>query len=135
MGKITETIEDERFAARIRRRAMSRLPHHGRGGSEHVGRTRKRLAKILEECLGIVCEGEDLRPSQGRCRNNTTIHDCYAWEVFAMTKSGHPFIAGSFDTMTECVKAGAVEMKQGEISALWRIVKKEKGDKDEREIR
>ena len=94
-----------------------RLPHHGRGGSEHIGRTRIRLAKIISECLGIVCEPEDLKPTGGRQRNNTTLHDVYAWEVFARHENGLPFVAGSFDTMTDCVKAGRVSLNRGEISA------------------
>lgn len=93
-----------------------RLPHHGRGGSEHVGRTRTRLAKIIGESLGIKCESEELKPAGGRQRNNTTQYDGYAWEVFA-DNDGRTFVAGSFDTMTECVKAGKVKLNQGEISA------------------
>ena len=92
------------------------MPHHGRGGSEHVGRTRIRLAKIISESLGIKCDPEELRPAGGRQRNNTTIYDGYAWEVFA-NNDGRLFVAGSFDTMTECVKAGRVKLEGGEISA------------------
>jgi hypothetical protein len=93
-----------------------RLPHHGRGGSEHVGRIRIKLAKIIGESLGIKCEPEELRPAGGRQRNNTTMFDGYAWEVFAYN-DGRKFVAGSFFTMTECVKAGKVTLKDGEISA------------------
>ena len=93
-----------------------RLPHHGRGGSKHVGRTRIKLAKIIGESLGIKCEPEELQPAGGRQRNNTTIYDGYAWEVFAYN-DGRKFVAGSFDTMTECVKAGRVKLEGGEILA------------------
>ncbi|MFZ9091905.1 MAG: hypothetical protein ACO3FE_17655 [Planctomycetaceae bacterium] len=93
-----------------------RLPHHGRGGSKHVGRTRIKLAKIIGESLGIKCEPEELQPAGGRGRNNTTMYDQYAWEVFAYN-DGRKFVAGSFFTMTECVKAGKVKLKDGEISA------------------
>jgi hypothetical protein len=97
-------------------RRKPRLPHHGRGGSEHVGRTRIRLAKIISESLGIQCEPEELKPAGGRQRNNTTRYDGYAWEVFA-NNDGRTFVAGSFDTMTECVKAGKVKLSKGEIVA------------------
>tara|TARA_R110000824_G_scaffold316000_1_gene503176 strand:+ start:172 stop:576 length:405 start_codon:yes stop_codon:yes gene_type:complete len=93
-----------------------RLPHHGRGGSKHVGRTRIRLAAILTEYLGYIVSPDELQPSGGRQRNNTTQHDGYAWELFAYG-SGQPFVAGSFNTMTDCVKAGRVTVTNGEISA------------------
>ncbi len=93
-----------------------RLPNHGRGGSEHVGRIRIRLAKIIGESLGVKCEPEELQPAGGRQRNNTTQYDGYAWEVFA-DNDGRTFVAGSFDTMTDCVKAGKVKLEGGEISA------------------
>ena len=95
-----------------------RLPHHGRGGSRHVGRLRIKLAKIITECLDVICEPEDLQPAGGRQRNNTTIYGGYAWEVFCATKTGLSFVAGSFSTMTECVKAGRVSLdRHGEINA------------------
>jgi len=81
-----------------------------------VGRTRIKLAKIISESLGIKCEPEELKPAGGRQRNNTTIFDGYAWEVFA-SNDGRTFVAGSFFTMTECVKAGRVKLEGGEISA------------------
>ena len=81
-----------------------------------MGRTRIKLAKIISESLGIKCEPEELKPAGGRQRNNTTIFDGYAWEVFAHN-DGRTFVAGSFDTMTECVKAGRVKLKDKEISA------------------
>ena len=99
------------------KRRADRLPHHGRGGSRHIGRTRIRLAKILSECLGLNCEPEDLSPTQGRYRCDKTL-DIYTWEVFTKTKSGIGFVAGSFSTMGDCVKAGAVTVDQGEISPV-----------------
>lgn len=99
-----------------RARRKPRMPHHGRGGSEHVGRIRIRLAKIIGESLGIKCEPEELQPAGGRQRNNTTQFDGYAWEMFA-NNDGRKVVAGSFDTMTECVKAGRVKLERGEISA------------------
>lgn len=83
---------------------------------ERIGKTRIKLAKIISECLNITCEPEELRPAGGRQRNRTTLHDGYAWEMFAHN-DGKPIVAGSFDTMTECVKAGKVSMHKGEISA------------------
>ena len=94
------------------------LPHHGRGGYRHIGRVRIKLAKILNECLDVICEPEDLSPSGGRQRNNTTTYDGYAWEVTCRRKAVDvQFWAGSFDTMTDCVKAGKVSLIDGEISA------------------
>lgn len=105
--------------SRVTRRSRSRQPHHGRGGSRHVGRVRIRLSRIISECLGWDCEPEDLQPAGGRQRNNTTMSDGYAWEVFTSTQSGHIVVAGSFDTMTDCVRAGRVTLSRGEIQADW----------------
>ena len=81
-----------------------------------VGRIRIKLAKIIAESLGIVCEPGDLKPAVGRQRNNTTVYDAYTWEMYARNgKIG--FHAGSFDTMTDCVKAGKVRLYKGEIYA------------------
>ncbi len=71
------------------------------------------------ECLGIVVEPHELRPAGGRQRNNTTVYDGYAWEVFA-DNHGRTFVAGSFDTMTDCVRAGKVALSHGEIVAEHR---------------
>lgn len=94
-------------------RRKDRLPHHGRGGSRHVGRVRIKLAKILSDCLELNCEPEELKPSTGVYRSGGI--DCYAWEVFTKTKTGVIFVAGCFATMTECVKAGKVKLSNGEI--------------------
>ena len=83
---------------------------------ERIGRTRIRLAKILRESLGVECEPHDLKAAGGRQRNNTSLFDAYAWEVFG-ERNGITFVAGSFDTMTDCVKAGAVNLHKGEIYA------------------
>jgi len=117
--KETMTDRDPKSLVEIFKAARrNRKPHHGRGGSQHVGRTRIRLAKIISECLGIVCLPEELRPAGGRQRNNTTEYDGYAWEMFA-SNEGRTIVAGSFDTMTNCVKAGKVTMMDREISAHW----------------
>lgn len=84
------------------------------------GRTRIKLAKIIRESLGWDCEPDELRAAGGRCRNNTAMHDSYAWEVFTKSSTGLAIVAGSFDTMTDCVKAGRVSYADGEISADWR---------------
>jgi hypothetical protein len=96
-----------------------RQPHHGRGGSAHVGRVRIKLAKIVSDCLGVDCQPEDLRPTLGWCRSsNSIMNDTYRWEVFCK-KNGVTFVAGSYDTMTNCVKAGAVSIDRDyEISAV-----------------
>jgi hypothetical protein len=94
----------------------TKQPHHGRGGSRHIGRVRIRLAEILSECLGLDCQPEDLSPTQGEYRVNKS-HDIYSWEVFTQTKAGLTFVAGSWDTMTDCVKAGKVSISDGIISS------------------
>lgn len=81
-----------------------------------IGRTRIKLAKILKESINIDCIPEDLQAAGGRNRNNTGNFDAYAWEVFAQ-RNGVKFWAGSFDTMTDCVRAGKVSLRCGEISA------------------
>jgi hypothetical protein len=92
-----------------------RQPHHGRGGSRHIGRIRTRLAKIISRDLGIDCQPEHLRPATGSWRTDWRL-DVYRWEVFARTKSGQPFVAGCWESMTDCVKAGAVRYDgDGEI--------------------
>jgi hypothetical protein len=80
-----------------------------------VGKTRIKLAKIVSDSLGIDCQPEDLRPASGANRTNTSL-DIYAWEVFARYRdSDVPFVAGCFETMGECVKAGKVFLHKGEI--------------------
>ena len=91
-----------------RKKAKRRL------SSNAIGATRIKLAKIVSECLGIDCQPEDLQPATGANRTNKTL-DIYAWEVFARHHNGAPFVAGAFETMTECVKAGKVYIHEGEI--------------------
>ncbi len=79
-----------------------------------VGKTRIKLAKIVSDSLGIDCQPEDLQPASGANRTNKSL-DIYAWEVFARHRNGVPFVAGCFETMTECVKAGKVCLYKGEI--------------------
>jgi hypothetical protein len=75
--------------------------------------TRKKLAKILRDCLGVDCEWDDLRPAKGAWRTNWRL-DVYRWELYCQ-KDGQPFVAGCWWTMTECVKAGAVGYDQKEM--------------------
>ena len=79
-----------------------------------IGKTRIKLAKIVSDSLNIDCQPEDLRPATGANRTNKML-DVYAWEVFARHRNGVPFVAGCFETMTECVKAGKVCLIKGEI--------------------
>jgi hypothetical protein len=74
---------------------------------------RKKLARILRDCLGVDCEWDDLRPAKGAWRSNWRL-DTYRWELYC-TKDGQPFVAGCWWTMTECVKAGAVEYDKKEM--------------------
>ena len=84
--------------------------------SQGIGRTRIKLAKILSDCLGIDCQPEELQPATGANRTDRRL-DIYCWEVFSKYKNGLPFVAGSYDTMTDCVKAGKVKLSDGEIFA------------------
>lgn len=81
---------------------------------DSIGKTRIKLAKIVSESLNIHCEPEDLKPATGANRTNKAL-DIYAWEVFAKHHNGVPFVAGCFETMGECVKAGKVHLSKGEI--------------------
>lgn len=82
---------------------------------ERIGRTRIKLARMISEQFEVNCKPEDLHPAGGRARNRTSSFDMYAWEAFASTKTGHPWVAGSFSTMGECVKVGKLKIIRGEI--------------------
>lgn len=94
--------------------ALSFLAAQKRKNRNGIGRIRVRLAKIVSDSLGIDCQPEDLQPATGANRTNKRL-DVYAWEVFARHHNGVPFVAGCFETMTECVKSGKVCLIDGEI--------------------
>lgn len=78
-----------------------------------IGATRIKLAKIVSDCLGVECTPSDLYPAKGSWRTDRRL-DVYRWEVVAK-KRGVPFVAGCWDTMTDCVKEGAVHCVDGVI--------------------
>lgn len=83
-----------------------RKPHHGRGGSRHVGRLRIAAAEILNKALPEVhFEPDDIVPATGRCRSDWR-QDIYRWEVFARYKPPLTIAwAGqSWQTLTEFVR-------------------------------
>ncbi len=78
-----------------------------------IGATRIKLAEIVSKCLGVECTPNDLYPAKGAWRTDVRL-DVYRWEIVA-TKGNIPFVAGCWDTMTDCVKAGAVHCVDGVI--------------------
>jgi len=81
---------------------MAKQPHHGRGGSHHIGRLRIKAAKILTENLGFEIRPEEICPLTGSWRTDTR-HDIYRWELFSH-KNGVPFVAGCWSSLTDFVK-------------------------------
>ena len=76
-----------------------RQPHHGRGGSHHIGRVRIELAKLLTKELGFQVEPTDLYPATGSWRTDVRL-DVHAWEWM---DGVHPS-AGCWDSMTKFLK-------------------------------
>jgi hypothetical protein len=109
LGKSQMSLDDDNLAAL---KFLATVKQKRKGG---VGKTRIKLAKIVSDSLGIDCQPEDLQPASGANRTNKSL-DIYAWEVFARHRdSDVPFVAGCFETMGECVKAGKVCLIKGEI--------------------
>lgn len=83
----------------------------------HVGRTRIKLAALLNKCFPEWdVRPEHLEPASGSYRTNRLL-DVYCWELFTYTKTGLPVVLGCFDTMTECLKAGSVVLSHDELMA------------------
>lgn len=96
-------------------------PHHGRGGSRHVGRVRIAAAKILNDAIPeISVKPENISPATGRHRTDWR-QDVVRWEVFAYQKNSNvPWVGQSWQRLTEFVnnaKAGGVVTvdKDGDI--------------------
>ena len=79
--------------------------------SNHVGGTRKRLAKMIVAALAAEgvearCEPKDLRPAQGYWRQIQ--QDVYSWEGYCETKARDgkwtKRSLGSWDRMSTCIK-------------------------------
>lgn len=69
-----------------------------------VGRTRIRLAKLLEE-QGYAVAPEDLLPQQGAWRTGICLDVC-RWEAVVKDKTGRTWIIHCWDRMTDCVRYG-----------------------------
>jgi hypothetical protein len=81
---------------------VSRLPHHGRNGSRHIGRLRIAAAKILTEGLGFPVRPEEISPATGRNRTDWR-EDCYRWEVFTCNRNGVPKVYHCWDPLSRWV--------------------------------
>lgn len=98
--------------------------------SATIGRTRRKLAELLQRqfpmCgnLPITWRPEKIYPATGWYRTSRHYgNDSWRWEAFAtFDHSGNTAMAAqSYDTMTECVKAGHLVMHvDGEITAASR---------------
>lgn len=90
---------------------MSRQPHKGRGGSRHVGRTRRRAADILNKNFpDWDVRPEDIQPATGRWRTDWRL-DVYRWELFSRLKQRNsydgselPVVCGSYERLKDFVK-------------------------------
>lgn len=95
-----------------------------------AGRVRRKLAELLQrefpECGGqaVIWDAQKITAATGWYR--TSRHhgnDSYRWNAFAIFKrtGNTAYAIGSYDTMTECLKAGCLVMhSDGEISAKHR---------------
>lgn len=89
-----------------------------RRNSHAIGRTRTKLAQLLEAALAetdavkshmfafTVAPG-DLHAAQGSNRTSAS-SDCYRWEGAAYTPTRLPVFFYSYETMTRCVRKGIV---------------------------
>lgn len=86
-----------------------RMPHHGRGGSHHVGRVRIAAAKVLNAAFPEwEVRPEDIDPGRGAWRTDWR-QDVYRWELFTQYKSDGtrhrmPIVCGSWQRLTEFVR-------------------------------
>lgn len=83
-----------------------RNPHHGRGGSRHVGRVRIAAAAILNDAFPkIAVEPEDIQPATGRYRTDWR-QDVVRWELFCCMRDARrvPFVGQSWQRLTEFVR-------------------------------
>jgi len=94
-----------------------RQPHHGRGGSHHIGRVRIALAKFLTEHLGLRVDPEDCIPTTGAWRTDVRL-DVHPWELMVNNSTGC-LNAGCWISMTtflrESKKAGGCHISGDDI--------------------
>lgn len=98
-----------------------RKPHHGRGGSRHIGRVRISAAKILNAAFpDIEATPDNIYPATGRHRTDWR-QDVVRWELFAFLRGTRvPFVGQSWQRLTEFVQnaraGGTVRMdRDGDI--------------------
>ena len=95
-----------------------------------IGRTRRKLAELLQKEFPmcgdqpITWTAERITAATGWYRTSHHYgNDSWRWEAFStFTRSGRPAtVASSYDTMTDCVKAGHLVMHpDGEVTAKAR---------------
>jgi hypothetical protein len=79
------------------------MPHHGRGGSRHIGRFRIAAAKLITQYTDLDVSPEDIKPVTGSYRTSI-YHDVYRWEVFTKKKIGHVWVGASWQRLGEFVQ-------------------------------
>jgi hypothetical protein len=90
------------FLSQMKLKNHRRKPHHGRGGSMHVGRVRIAAAAILSDGLGFKVNPEDIKPIVGAYKSS--LYDVFRWELFATDGRGVPVVLGCWDTLTLFVR-------------------------------
>lgn len=98
-----------------------RKPHHGHGGTHHVGRSRIALAKLLNRVFPEWdVQPEDIKPATGRSRTDWRM-DIYRWELFTRTKTGLPVVLACWETIGDflkgCRPSGTCHVAHGELSS------------------
>ena len=87
----------------LHRRRARRLPHHGRGGSRHIGRLRESVAAYLSRELERKIYPDDLRLPTGSWRTDIRL-DVYRFEVYTGNTLTLPYyggVVGCWETLTE----------------------------------
>lgn len=81
----------------------------------HIGRTRKRLAKLLSEATGLTFLPSKVYPVKGWARSSTAFYnDSFRWSAVPEEKGEH--MLDSYSTMTACVRYGFA-IQDGEVFA------------------
>lgn len=101
--------------------------------SKQPGRTRQKLAKLLQENfpvsaggLALTWEASDLHPATGAYRTNVML-DTWRWEGYARhyrPDGSHWMVlsVGSYTPMTELIKSKHLAIsRDGEVSALEEV--------------
>lgn len=88
------------------------------GMTRGVGRTRKKLARLLSEATGLTFLPSKLYPTTGWERSSRAWHnDTFRWTAVPEERGEHAL--DSYATMTDCVRYG-VEIQDGEVFARGR---------------